>query len=106
MSNDEVELENAAILEDLRTRLSKGESAAEAAAVQYALQIKALQQRLDETQADYVRIEEQMHTKDENVEALEMQIKDLTRSKRDQENIYEAEVSFRCWAIAILGACS
>ena len=82
-------------MEDLRTRLSKSESAAEAAAAQYALQLKGLQQRLDETQADYDRIEEQMHSKDESVQALEMQIKDLTRSKRDQENIYEAEVSFR-----------
>lgn len=97
LSNDDTELENAAILEDLRTRLSKSESAAEVAAAQYALQMKALQQRLDETQADYARIEEQMHSKDESAETLEMQIKDLTRSKRDQENIYEAEVSFRCW---------
>ena len=92
MSNDETELENAALLEDLRSRLAKSESAAEAAAEEFAKQIKALQARLDEAQTDYAQIEDQLHSKDEAIEAFEMQIKDLTRSKRDQENIYEAEV--------------
>ena len=92
VSNDETELENAALLEDLRSRLAKCESAAEAAAEEFAKQIKALHARLDEAQADYAQVEDQLHSKDEAIEAFEMQIKDLTRSKRDQENIYEAEV--------------
>ncbi|KAF8254114.1 hypothetical protein K440DRAFT_533004 [Wilcoxina mikolae CBS 423.85] len=91
LSSDETEFENAAILEDIRSRLAKSESAAEAAAEEYAKQIKALQMRLDEAQADYARIEDHLHSKDETIDDLEMQIKDLTRSKRDQENIYEAE---------------
>jgi predicted nucleic acid-binding Zn-ribbon protein len=95
LSNDETEFENVAILEDLRSRLSKSESAAGAAVEEYMKQIKALQLRLGESQADYVRMEDALHAKDEVVENLEMQIKDLTRSKRDQENIYEAEVRFR-----------
>lgn len=90
-SNDETELENTAILEDLRSRLAKSETAAETAAQEYAKQLKALQQRLEEANAEYVRIEEQMHVKDESIEQLELQVKDLIRSKRDQENIYEAE---------------
>jgi predicted nucleic acid-binding Zn-ribbon protein len=79
--------------------LAKSESAAEAAAEEYAKQIKALQMRLDEAQADYVQIEDHSHSKDETIDNLEMQIKDLTRSKRDQENIYEAEVSYCVIAI-------
>jgi predicted nucleic acid-binding Zn-ribbon protein len=105
VSNDETELENAAILEDLRSRLAKSESAAETAAQEYTKQIKALQQRLGEANADYVRIEDQMHAKDEATEQLEMQVKDLIRSKRDQENIYEAEVSFHLLAVVVCRAC-
>ncbi|KAI5776626.1 hypothetical protein EDC01DRAFT_720006 [Geopyxis carbonaria] len=90
-SNDETELENAAILEDLRSRLAKSESAAEAAAEEYAKQIKSLQIRLEESIAEQVKMEESQHSRDEFMESLEMQIKDLTRSKRDQDNIYEAE---------------
>ncbi len=93
-ANNEAELENAALLEDLRSRLAKSESAAEAAADEYTKQIKALQLRLDESSSEQSKMEEAMHAREEVVENLEMQIKDLTRSKRDQENIYEAEVCF------------
>lgn len=89
----EQEHENNVILEDIRSRLAKSESAAEAAAEEYAKQIKALQLRLDELHADNVRLEDTTHSKEDTIEGLEMQIKDLTRSRRDQENIYEAEVS-------------
>lgn len=82
------------MLEDIRTRLAKSESAAEAAAQEYSLQIKALQLRLDEAQKDYAKVEEQMHSKEDAIENMQIQIKELTRSKRDQENIYEAEVPF------------
>ena len=91
-ASDEAELEAAAVLEDLRTRLAKNESAAEAAADEYNKQLKALQLRLEETHADNTRLEETAHAKDDTIESLEMQIKDLSRSRRDQENIYEAEV--------------
>ncbi|CCX09456.1 Similar to hypothetical protein [Tuber melanosporum Mel28]; acc. no. XP_002837700 [Pyronema omphalodes CBS 100304] len=90
-TDNETELEAAAMLEDIRTRLAKSESAAEAAAQEYSLQIKALQLRLDEAQKDYAKVEEQMHSKEDAIENMQIQIKELTRSKRDQENIYEAE---------------
>lgn len=91
-SNNDAELENAALLEDLRSRLARSESAAEAAAQEYTKQIEALQIRLDESTTEQVKMEETMHVKEEAIEDLETQVKDLTRSKRDQENIYEAEV--------------
>lgn len=95
-SPDDAELENAAILEDLRGRLAKSESAAEAAAEEYQKQIKALQLRLEESVKEQVKQEEALHSKDDAIESLEIQVKELIRSKRDQENIYEAEVCTSC----------
>lgn len=92
VSTNDDELENAAILEDLRSRLAKSESAAEAAVVEYAKQIKALQSRLQESISEQTKMEETNHQREEIIERLEVQIKDLTRTKREQENIYEAEV--------------
>jgi hypothetical protein len=92
VSTNDDELESAAILEDLRSRLAKSESAAEAAAVEYAKQIKALQSRLQESLGEQAKMEEASHQKEEIIEGLQVQIKDLTRTKREQENIYEAEV--------------
>lgn len=87
----EADLENAAMLEDLRNRLAQSESAAEAAAEEYAKQVKALQSRLEDALAEQLKMEEAVHQKDEVVEGMELQVKELTRAKRDQENIYEAE---------------
>lgn len=89
----EADLENAAILEDLRSRLAQSESAAEAATEEYAKQIKALQSRLEDALAEQIKMEEAAHQKDEMIESIELQVKELTRAKRDQENIYEAEVN-------------
>lgn len=90
----DAELENAAILEDLRSRLAQAESTAEAATEEYAKEMKGLQVRLDEARNEQFRMEDLLHVKEEFIENLEIQIKDLTRAKRDQENIYEAEVIF------------
>ncbi|RPB16573.1 hypothetical protein P167DRAFT_480925 [Morchella conica CCBAS932] len=87
----EADLENAAMLEDLRSRLAQSESAAEAAAEEYAKQVKALQSRLEDALAEQIKMEEAAHQKDEIIEGIELQVKELTRAKRDQENIYEAE---------------
>lgn len=94
-NSSDADLESAAILEDLRSRLAQSESAAEAAAEEYAKQVKALQLRLDEALGEQNKMEEACHVKDEVIENFEIQIKELTRAKRDQENIYEAEVSMR-----------
>lgn len=79
-------------MEDLRGRLAKSEGAAESAAEDYEKQIKALQMRLEESLEEQSKQEEVLHRADDQIEALEIQVKELTRSKRDQENIYEAEV--------------
>lgn len=83
-------------LEELRSRLSQLESAAEAAAEEHTLQVKALQLRLDEAVAEQIKMEDNSHGKDEMIEGIELQVKELTRAKRDQDNIYEAEVRLLC----------
>ena len=90
-NSSDADLESAAILEDLRSRLAQSESAAE----EYAKQVKALQLRLEEALGEQMKMEETCHAKDEVIENFEIQIKELTRAKRDQENIYEAEVKMR-----------
>jgi hypothetical protein len=42
-------------------------------------------------------MEDLLHAKEEFIENLEIRTKELTRAKRDQENIYEAEVSFQIY---------
>lgn len=88
----EADLENAAAMEDLRSRLSQIESAAEAAAEEHAMQMKAIELRLEEALGEQIKMEDSSHGKDEVIEGIESQVKELTRAKRDQENIYEAEV--------------
>lgn len=83
-------------MEDLRNRLSQIESAAEAAAEEHAMQMKAIELRLEEALAEQIKMEDNSHGKDEVIEGIESQVKELTRAKRDQENIYEAEVRLLC----------
>lgn len=72
------------------------------------MQMKALELRLEEALAEQIKMEDNSHGKDEVIEGIESQLKELTRAKRDQENIYEAEVrllysptSFEAWLIGI-----
>lgn len=58
------------------------------------MQMKALELRLEEALAEQIKMEDSNHGKDEVIEGIESQLKELTRAKRDQENIYEAEVRF------------
>ncbi|KAL7267607.1 hypothetical protein RUND412_009802 [Rhizina undulata] len=89
--SSDAELEHAALFEELRSKLAKTESTAEADKEEFSKQLKAVQMRLDEALSEQAKLEEVAHVKDETIETLEMQVKELTRAKRDQENIYEAE---------------
>lgn len=91
---DDTELEKDATISDLTQRVKSLEANAQAAAENFADQVKALQSRTEEAVDEATRMEEQLHSKDEEIEGLQAQIKDLERKNRDQEHIYEAEVSF------------
>lgn len=90
----EMELESAAEMDELRKRLAESEAKNQGLAEEIAVQAKALQARVDEAQSEQAKLEEHLQVKTEAVENLEADMKELQRAKRDQEKIYEAEVSF------------
>ena len=91
---DDAELEKDATISELTQRVKSLEANAQAAAENFADQVRALQSRTEEAVDEATRMEEQLHSKDEEIEGLQAQIMDLERKNRDQENIYEAEVGF------------
>lgn len=86
-SSDDVRAENAALIEDLREQLRKAETLSE----QYVKQLGVLQMRLDETNSEHAKTEEQLHEKEERLEALLVEAKDRERQKRELEQVYEQE---------------
>lgn len=90
---DDAELEKDAIISDLTQKVKSLEANAQATAENFADQVKSLQSRTEEAVDEATRMEEQLHSRDEEIEGLQAQIKDLERKNRDQEHIYEAEVS-------------
>ncbi|TPX06870.1 uncharacterized protein E0L32_002366 [Thyridium curvatum] len=81
--------ETVALLDDLRERLSRAESAQE----QYQKQAEVLQAKLDEAQHEQARLEEKAHEHEEQVEALQNEKREAARQMREMETIYEAERS-------------
>ncbi|KAL9093508.1 MAG: hypothetical protein Q9165_003903 [Trypethelium subeluteriae] len=89
--DDEVEqdarAEMLALVEDLKERLRKTEEASE----EYRRQVEVMQARLDESHKEQGRFEEKSHEDEEQLEGLMNEKRDLTKQKRELENIYEAE---------------
>ncbi|KAI5807490.1 hypothetical protein DFH27DRAFT_608259 [Peziza echinospora] len=88
---DDGELEKDLIIADLRQKVSKLESTAETAAVEFAESMKAMQKRTEEAIEEAAKLEELLHSKDDQLEDLEIQVKDLQRGKRDRASIHDAE---------------
>lgn len=87
-SNDEeARAEHTSLLEELRNRVQKAESASE----EYQKQLNLLQARLDESQQSHGQLEDQLHEKKDQVEELEVEKIQATRQKRDLEKIFEQE---------------
>ncbi|KAL9071057.1 MAG: hypothetical protein Q9157_005590 [Trypethelium eluteriae] len=76
-----------ALVEDLKERLKKTEEASE----QYRRQVEVMQARLDESHTEQGKFEEKSHEDEERLEGLMNEKRDLTKQKRELENIYEAE---------------
>ena len=84
---DDTRVENLALLEELRTRVQKAETASE----EYQRQLNLLQARLDESQQAHGQLEDQIHTQSEKVEELELEKSEVIRHKREMEALYESE---------------
>lgn len=85
--DEEAKAEHASLLDDLRSRVQKAESASE----EYQRQLNLLQARLDESQQSNGRLEEQLHENRERLEELETVKVQATRQKRELEKIFEEE---------------
>ncbi|KAF2402615.1 hypothetical protein EJ06DRAFT_520556 [Trichodelitschia bisporula] len=86
-ADEDARIEAAALIEDLKTRLQKTESATE----EYAKQVQVLQARLDESTMEQGRLEERVHEEEERVQDLENEKRESVRQRRELEAIYETE---------------
>lgn len=86
-------LEKDGIISDLTQRIKRIEVNAATAADNFQDQMHALQTRMEEAVDEATKMEDIIHSRDEMIEELESQIKEFDRRNRDQENIYETEVS-------------
>ena len=94
-SNADVEREEAlraetvALLDNLKERLAKAETASES----YKRQTEVLQDKLDEALKEQAKLEEKVHENEEQIEALINEKREAARQMREMESIYEAERS-------------
>lgn len=88
-ADDDARAETVAILDDLKERLRKTETASE----QFQKQAQVLQSRLDEALQEQGKLEDRLHESEEKLESLENEKRDALRQRREMESIYEAERS-------------
>ena len=86
-SEDDARIENAALIDNLKRSLRNAELVSE----DYQRQISILQKNLDDVQQEQGKFEERLHESGRRIEELEIENKDVSRQKRDMENIYESE---------------
>lgn len=84
-----IRAETVALLDDLKERLSKAESASET----FKRQVDVLQDRFDEAVKEQAKLEEKVHESEEQIEALINEKREAARQMREMESIYEAERS-------------
>lgn len=85
--DDDARAESAALIEELKEQLQKAETASE----QYQKQLSVLQTRLDEAMSEQGALEDQAHEKDSKIEALQVEVRDNTRQRREMEQAQEAD---------------
>lgn len=85
--DDDARAQNAALIDELKEQLQKAETASE----QYQKQLGVLQSRLDDAITEQQKLEDQVHERDSNIEALNVQIRDHARQLRDMEQAHEQE---------------
>ena len=86
-AEDDARTENAQLVAELKEQLQKAELASE----QYQKQLEVLQLRLDEVLTDQTRLEEQIHQRETETQALQANAKDFARQTREIEQLHEAE---------------
>ncbi|KAI9836802.1 MAG: hypothetical protein M1819_000967 [Sarea resinae] len=85
--DDDTRAETAALIDDLKLRLQKAETASE----EYQRQLAVVQSRLDDAIREQGKLEDKAHENDERIEGLENDNRETLRQKRELESIYESE---------------
>lgn len=86
-SEEDARAEHVLLLEELRSRVQKAETASE----EYQRQLNLLQARLDESQHEHGQLEDRLHQSITRVEELESDQAAAIRQKRDIEDLFETE---------------
>jgi hypothetical protein len=79
--------EHNSLMEELRSRVQKAETASE----EYQRQLNLLQARLDESQHEHGQLEDRLHQSNGRIEELESDQAQAKRQKRDMEDLWETE---------------
>ena len=86
-SEEDARAETAAVIDELKSRLYKAETASE----EYQRRLATLQVRLDESQDEHGRLEDRMHEESEKIQALENENREALRQKREMEALFDSE---------------
>ncbi|CAF9924912.1 MAG: hypothetical protein ALECFALPRED_002863 [Alectoria fallacina] len=86
-SEDDARAEHVSLMDELRSRVQKAETASE----EYQRQLILLQARLDDSQQEQSQLEDQLHQSNRNVEELESERTQSARQKREMQDLYETE---------------
>ena len=86
-SDDDTRAENASLMEELKSRLIRAETASE----EYHRQLNMLQAKFEDSLLEHGKIEDQMHESGAKIEELEAQKLHMMRQKRGMEDRFESE---------------
>lgn len=86
-SEDDARAEHASLVEELKSRLVKAETASE----EYQRQLNMLQAKLNESLVEHGRMEEQLHSQGARIEEFEAERLQVTRQQREMEDLFESE---------------
>ena len=86
-SEDNTRTEDTSVLDELRDRLQKAETASE----EYRRQLSMLQTRLDESLQEQGKLEDGVHESEAKINDLEDEKVRLLRQKRETETLFESE---------------
>jgi chromosome segregation ATPase len=87
ISEEEARADNTAIMDELRNRLRKAETASE----EYQRQLSMLQIRLNDTLLAHGALEDRLQESVKKIETLENEKIQAAREKREMENQFDAE---------------
>ena len=87
VSEDDARAEHISMMDELRSRVQKAETASE----EYQRQLNLLQARLNESQQEHGQLEDRLHQNNMKVEELESDSAQFARQKREMQDLHDTE---------------